>query len=79
MSLVKVNNSTFVRDTASMALINQDKNGLSEYLNKRRALESQRSEINNMKSEISDLKSDVTEIKNMLYQLLGRKIGRAHV
>ena len=75
MSLVKVNNSTFVRDTASMALINQDNSGLNEYLTKRRALESQRAEINNMKSEISSLKSDVSEIKNMLYQLLGRNNG----
>lgn len=75
MSIVKVTNTTFVRDTKNMALINQDKNGLSDYLNKRRILESQRNEINSMKSEIDSIKMDVKDIKDMLYQLLGRNNG----
>ena len=75
MSLVKVNNSTFVRDTASMALINQDKNGLSEYLNKRRALESQRAEINKVQSEIKSLKGDMDSIKELLNKLLEKSNG----
>jgi hypothetical protein len=75
MSLVKVNNTTFVRDTTSMALINQDKNGLTDYMNKRRFLESQRNEINNIKSEINTMKSDISEIKDLMLQLLGKVNG----
>jgi hypothetical protein len=72
MSLVKVKNSTFVRDTGTMALINQDNNGLTDYMNKRRVMEAQRSEINNMKVEMNTIKSDVSEIKDLLYQLLSK-------
>jgi hypothetical protein len=59
-----------VRDTRSGAIINQDKNGLDEYLNKRRVLESQKNEINNVKSEVKELREDITEIKSLLLKLL---------
>lgn len=72
MSLVKVQNSSFVRDTSSMALINQDKKGLNDYLNKRKIMEAQRNEINTIKSEVNTIKSDVNEIKELLHQLLGK-------
>ena len=70
MSYLKVEGTKLVRDTRNGAIINQDKNGLDEYLNKRRALESQKNEINNVKSEVKELKEDLTEIKSLLLKLL---------
>jgi hypothetical protein len=70
MTYLRVEGTKLVRDTRSGAIINQDKNGLDEYLNKRRALESQKNEINNVKSEVKVLREDITEIKNLLLKLL---------
>jgi hypothetical protein len=70
MQYLKVEGTKLVRDTRSGAIINQDKNGLDEYLNKRRALESQKNEINNVKSEVKVLREDITEIKSLLLKLL---------
>lgn len=70
MNYLRVEGTKLVRDTRSGAIINQDKNGLDEYLNKRRALESQKEEINNVKSEVKVLREDITEIKSLLLKLL---------
>jgi len=70
MTYLRVEGTKLVRDTRSGAIINQDKNGLDEYLNKRRALESQKEEINNVKSEVKELREDITEIKSLLLKLL---------
>jgi hypothetical protein len=67
---LRVEGTKLVRDTRTGAIINQDKNGLDEYLNKRRALESQKEEINNVKSEVKVLREDITEIKSLLLKLL---------
>jgi hypothetical protein len=68
--LVQIPNSTLVRDTASMALINTDKNGLQEYYRKRNRLATQAAEINNMKSDINGIKEDLGELKTLLMKLL---------
>lgn len=70
MEYLRVEGTKLVRDTRSGAIINQDKNGLDEYLNRRRALESQKEEINNVKSEVKVLREDITEIKSLLLKLL---------
>ena len=70
MQYLRVEGTKLVRDTRSGAIINQDKNGLEEYLNRRRALESQKEEINNVKSEVKELREDLTEIKSLLLKLL---------
>jgi len=67
---LRVEGTKLVRDTRTGAIINQDKNGLDEYVNKRRALESQKEEINNVKSEVKVLREDITEIKSLLLKLL---------
>ena len=68
--LVKVNGTEFKRDTSTMALINNDANGLNDYLSKRKLVSTQKQEINNIKSEMVEIKSDITEIKSLLRQLL---------
>ena len=70
--LVKVNNSTFVRDTNSMALIDTDMASKNEYLAKVRMLKTQKEEINKVKSEIADVKGDLQVIKQLMTQLLSK-------
>lgn len=70
MAYLKVEGTKLVRDTRSGAIINQDKNGLETYLNRRRVMEFQKEEINNVKSEIKELKEDLTEIKSLIIKLL---------
>lgn len=70
--LIQIPNTTLVRDTKSMALINQDKNGLEDYFKKRQYIINQKQEINNMKSDICEIKNDISELKNMITQLLSK-------
>lgn len=70
--LLPVNDTNYLRDTTSMALINIDRNTKEEYFNKSKMIKQQKEEINNIKTEISSLKSDVTDIKDMLKQLIGK-------
>ena len=71
--LVNIPGTNLVRDTTSMGLINQDKNGLESYLKQRNNLLSQKQEINTVKSEIQAIKEDVLEIKILMLQLLEKK------
>jgi len=68
--LVKVNDSTFVRDVQSRALINQDYTGRDEYYAKVKMLNNQKTEINKVNAEINQMKSEMSEIKDLLKQLL---------
>jgi septal ring factor EnvC (AmiA/AmiB activator) len=68
--LVKVNDSTFVRDVQSRALINQDYTGRDEYYAKVKLLNNQKTEINKVNAEINQIKSEMSEIKDLLKQLL---------
>jgi hypothetical protein len=72
---IQIPGTTLIRDTNTMALINQDTNGLNEYMKKRKMLESQKSEINNMKSDISELKDDMQEIKQLILKLVEKSNG----
>lgn len=68
--LVKVQDSKFVRDTNSMALLNTDIQEKNEYYNKLQMVKRQKEEINNIKAEINGLKDDVGEIKSLLRTLI---------
>jgi len=67
--LVKVNDSNFIRDTNSRALINQDYAARDEYQAKVKMLTTQKTEINRIDTEIGQMKQDLSEIKNLLIQL----------
>lgn len=71
--LVKVNDTKFVRDTTSMALINTDEVARNEYYSKAKMIRTQKEEINNIKKDILDVREDVLEIKALLRQLLANK------
>lgn len=70
--LVKVNDSTFVRDIQSGALINQDYSSRDEYYAKVRLITNQKEELNTVRSEIDNIKNDVSEIKQLLIALLNK-------
>ena len=70
MALVKVNDSPFVRDTKSRALINQDYAARDEYRAKVKMMTSNKNEINKLNNEITDMKSELSEIKDLMKQLL---------
>lgn len=69
MALVKVEGTTYIRDTKTMALINTDVAGLEEYKMKSALMNNQKSEINKVKSEINEIRNDVQTIKELLMQL----------
>lgn len=70
--LVKVTDSTFVRDIQSGALINQDYSSRDEYYAKVRLITNQKEELNTVRSEIDNIKNDVSEIKQLLFALLNK-------
>jgi prefoldin subunit 5 len=70
MPYVKVDDSPFIRDTNSRALINQDYAARDEYKSKVKMLTTNKSEINRLNNEITELKSDLSEIKDLMKQLL---------
>ena len=68
--LVKVDDSTFVRDTTSRALINQDFTARDEYQAKVKMINAHKTEINKLNAEMLDMKSEISEIKDLLKQLI---------
>lgn len=67
---VKVENSPFVRDIHSKALLNTDTRGRDEYLMKRELAKKQQTEQSETKQKIEKLEEDVTEIKTLLRELV---------
>jgi hypothetical protein len=72
MPLVKVEGSSMIRDTSSMALMNTDESARNDYLMKSKLLNTQKQEINKVKSEMESIKNDVSEIKNLMLKLLDK-------
>jgi hypothetical protein len=64
--IVPITGTTLVRDTKSMALINQDKNGLDDYLKKRNLMAIQKQEINNTKETTLSFSQQVEEYRYMI-------------
>ena len=69
MPLVQVNDSTFVRDTHSKAILNTDINGLNEYRMKREISKRQQEEKQQDKQRLDKLEQDMQEIKQLLLQI----------
>lgn len=70
--MIKVNDSNFLRDTDSMALINVDEQAKNEYISKVRLINNQKQEINKVKSEMQSIKNDMSEIKQLMLKLLDK-------
>jgi cell shape-determining protein MreC len=66
MPLVKVEDTSFVRDTHSKAILNTDRNGLNEYYMKRELAKRQAEEKQQDKARLDKLENDMQEIKQLL-------------
>lgn len=66
MSLVKVNDTPFVRDIHSKAILNTDRNGLNEYYMKRELAKKQSEEKQQEKARLDKLENEMQEIKQLL-------------
>jgi hypothetical protein len=73
MALVKVEGTTFLRDTNTMALINENDEERISYYEKINMMKNQRDEINNVKNEINEIKSDLSQIKELMLKLLDKE------
>ena len=71
--LVKVEGTTFVRDTNTMALMNTNTAEKNEYQTKVRMLKTQKDEINTVKKEIDSIKQDMIDIKELLLAMNNNK------
>jgi hypothetical protein len=69
MPLVQVNDTPFVRDTDSKAILNTDRNGLNEYYMKRELAKKQQLEKTEDKARLNKLEEDMQEIKQLLLQI----------
>jgi prefoldin subunit 5 len=71
--LVKVEGTTFVRDTNTMALMNTNTAEKNEYQTKVKMLKTQKDEINTVKKEIDSIKQDMRDIKELLLAMNNNK------
>lgn len=72
MAYLKVQDSQYVRDPQTGALINQDYSARDEYFAKVKMLTANKNEINKLNDELSELKSEMSEIKELMKQLLAK-------
>lgn len=75
MQLVKIPDTSYVRDINSMALINTDEKAKNEYESKVQMMRVQKDEINKVKTELNDIKKDMVEIKQLMLRILDKSNG----
>lgn len=67
---VKITGAAMVRETSTMALINNNDSEKNEYFSKLKLIQNQKEGLNKVNEEINDLRRDMDEVKNLLLQLL---------
>jgi hypothetical protein len=75
MKLVKIPETSFVREISSMGLSNNDEKSKSEYEAKIQMIKLQKDELNKVKSTVNELKDDVTDLKLLILKLLDKSNG----
>ena len=73
--LVKTENSEFMKDTATGALVSTNLSEFQKYKlreEQTEKLKNQENDLNNIKSEVSELKDALSEVKDLLRQLLNK-------
>jgi len=68
MSNIKINETRYVRDSNSKAILNTNRNALENY---KIARQKKIDEIN----DINNMKKDIAELKEMIKTLLGKQNG----
>lgn len=72
--LLKIRNeSAFVKDADSKAIINNDVSGYKNYITRRNEIEANKAKLCEYESQLRCLTQDVTDIKNMLMNIINKK------
>lgn len=74
-NLVQTENSSFVRDIHSKAILNTDRVGLNNYYAKRELYKKEQAEKQEANNRITQLEEDMSEIKMMLRQLISKEMS----
>lgn len=68
MKTVKIEDTKYIRDIDSKAVLNTNRNALEQYKMERKRREAEKDDINRMKE-------DIVELKEMIKTLLGKQNG----
>jgi hypothetical protein len=68
MKTVKIQDTKYIRDIDSKAVLNTNRNALEQYKVERQRREAEKDDINRMKE-------DIVELKEMIKTLLGKQNG----
>ena len=63
---VKIENTEFVRDISTQAVLNTDRQGLQQFQNTRKRLLAQKNEQQDTRTRLQKLEEDMQEIKQLL-------------
>lgn len=74
-NLVPVEDSTFVRDIHSKAILNTDRAGLQNYYVQRDLYKKEQAEKLQANNRLTQLEEDMSEIKAMLRQLVSKEMS----
>jgi hypothetical protein len=65
--------SSFVKDTYSKAIINNDKNGYDNYIARRNEIEANKAKLCEYENQLNSITQEMGEIKNMLISIINKK------
>lgn len=65
--------ASLVRDTATGAILNNNRTEYEEYLDRKRKAEAREAEISQHTEDINNIKNELTDIKQLLLQLVSTK------
>jgi wobble nucleotide-excising tRNase len=65
--------ASLVRDTATGAILNNNRTEYEEYLDRKKKAEAREAEISQHTEDINNIKNELTEIKQLLKQLVSTK------
>jgi hypothetical protein len=74
-NLVQVEDSSFVRDIHSKAILNTDRVGLQNYYVQRDLYKKEQAEKLQASNRLTQLEEDMSEIKTMLRQLVSKEMS----
>ena len=74
-NLVQVENTSFVRDIHSKAILNTDKVGLHNYHVQKELHKKEQAEKIQASNRLTQLEEDMSEIKTMLRQLVSKEMS----
>jgi predicted transcriptional regulator len=65
--------ANLVRDTATGAILNNNRTEYEEYLDRKRKAEAREAEISQHTEDINNIKNELSDIKQLLLQLVSTK------